>query len=74
MVVKRGEIWWATLDQPGGLEPDYRQPVAISSNKLNQSKINTAIIVVIAQNLRLAEVLDNFSISKKSPVLLKILS
>lgn len=71
MVVKRGEIWWATLDQPRGSEPGYRRPVVvISSNEFNQSKINTAIVTVITSNLRLAEAPGNFSISKKESVIL----
>jgi len=70
--VKRGEIWWATLDEPRGSEPGYRRPVVvISSNEFNQSKINTAIVAVITSNLRLAEAPGNFSLSKKESGLAK---
>ncbi len=64
--MKRGEIWWATLDDPVGSEPGYRRPVVIvSSNEFNQSKIKTVLVAIITSNLRLAEAPGNFSISKK---------
>jgi len=70
--VKRGEIWWATLDEPRGSEPGYRRPVVVvSSNEFNQSKISTAIVAVITSNIRLADAPGNFSISKKESGLTK---
>lgn len=65
--MKRGEIWWASLEEPRGSEPGYRRPVVIaSSNEFNQSKISTIIAAVISSNLRLAEAPGNFKLSKKS--------
>jgi len=65
--MKRGEIWWASLEAPRGSEPGYRRPVVIaSSNEFNQSKISTIIAAVISSNLRLAEAPGNFKLSKKS--------
>ena len=70
--MKRGEIWWATLDEPIGSEPGYRRPVVIvSSNEFNQSKINTVIVAIVTSNLRLADAPGNFSISKKESGLSK---
>ncbi|MDQ7075649.1 MAG: type II toxin-antitoxin system PemK/MazF family toxin [Gammaproteobacteria bacterium] len=70
--MKRGEVWWATLDEPRGSEPGYRRPVVVvSSNEFNQSKISTAIVAVVTSNLRLAEAPGNFSISKKESGLSK---
>ncbi len=70
--MKRGEIWWATLDEPRGSEPGYRRPVVVvSSNEFNQSKISTAIVAVITSNIRLADAPGNFSISKKESGLTK---
>lgn len=64
--MKRGEIWWASLDAPAGSEPGYRRPVVIiSSNDFNQSRIQTIIVAVITSNLRLANAPGNFSISKR---------
>jgi len=64
--VKRGEIWWAMLDEPRGSEPGYRRPVVvISSNEFNQSNIRTVMVATITSNLRLIKAPGNFSISKK---------
>lgn len=70
--MKRGEIWWATLDEPRGSEPGYRRPVVIiSSNEFNKSKIRTVIVTVITSNLRLADAPGNFQITKKESGLSK---
>lgn len=67
MVVKRGEIWWATMGEPRGSEPGYRRPVVvISSNEFNKSQIQTVIVAVITSNLRLADAPGNIKLSKKN--------
>jgi len=72
MVVKRGEVWWASLGEPRGSEPGYKRPVVIvSANEFNKSTIKTVIVAVITSNLRLAEAPGNFSISKKDSGLAK---
>lgn len=64
--MERGEIWWASLDDPRGSEPGYRRPVVvISSNEFNQSKIQTVIVAIITTNLRLADAPGNFQLLKK---------
>ncbi|MCP5007946.1 MAG: type II toxin-antitoxin system PemK/MazF family toxin [Planctomycetes bacterium] len=71
--MRRGEIWWASLDEPRGTEPGYRRPVVIiSSNEFNQSKIRTVIVALVTSNLRLADAPGNFSISVKESGLSKI--
>ena len=65
--MKKGDIWWASLDEPIGSEPGYRRPVVIiSSNDFNRSKIKTAIVAIITSNLRLADAPGNFMLSKNS--------
>ena len=65
--MKRGEIWWASLQEPRGSEPAYRRPVVIiSANAFNQSAINTVIVAVLTSNLRLANAPANFKLTKKS--------
>ena len=55
MVIRRGEIWWATLPEPVGSEPGFRRPVLIiQSNDFNRSRISTVIAIVITSNTRLA--------------------
>ncbi len=64
--MKRGEIWWASLEEPRGSEPGFRRPVVIiSSNEFNKSKILTVIVAVITSNIRLAEAPGNFKLTKK---------
>jgi mRNA interferase MazF len=63
--VERGEVWWASLDEPRGSEPGYRRPViVISSNDFNQSKIQTVIVAIITSNARLANAPGNFKLLK----------
>lgn len=70
--MKRGEIWWASLEEPVGSEPGYRRPVVIvSSNDFNKSMIQTVIVAVITSNLRLVNAPGNFSVSKKDTGLSK---
>ena len=63
--MKRGEIWWASLEEPRDSEPGYRRPVVIiSANSFNESFINTVTVVVITSNLRLANAPGNFKLTK----------
>jgi mRNA interferase MazF len=65
MVVKRGEIWWASMGEPRGSEPGYRRPVVIiSSNEFNQSLIQTVVCAAITSNLRLINAPGNFKLAK----------
>ncbi len=60
MVIRRGDIWWASLPDPAGSEPGYRRPVLIvQSDNFNRSRISTVIAVVITSNLRLADAPGN---------------
>jgi mRNA interferase MazF len=66
VVIKRGEIWWASLPEPAGSGPGLRRPVVvISSNEFNKSLIKTCIVAVISSNLRLGEAPGNIYLSKK---------
>jgi len=70
--VKRGEVWWAILEEPIGSEPGYIRPVVIvSSNEFNQSKINTVLVAIITSNLNLANAPGNILVSKKESGLSK---
>jgi mRNA interferase MazF len=67
MVVKKGEIWWASLEEPRSSEPGFRRPVVIiSSNEFNKSKIQTVIVAAITSNVRLSEAPGNFKLTKTS--------
>lgn len=67
MVVRRGEIWWASLPNPTGSGPGFRRPLVITqSNDFNRSRINTIIAIVITSNLKLARAPGNILLSAKS--------
>lgn len=67
MVVKRGEIWWATLPDPVGSEPGYRRPVLIvQSDEFNRSGIRTVICTAVTSNLNLAGAPGNVHLSTRA--------
>ncbi len=67
MVVKKGEIRWASLGEPQGSGPGYRRPVVVaSSNEFNQSLIQTVVCVTVTSNLNLAAAPGNFRLSKSN--------
>lgn len=66
MVIRRGEIWWASLPEPVGSEPGYRRPVlVIQADEFNASRIATVIVVVITSNVRLAQAPGNVLLPRK---------
>jgi mRNA interferase MazF len=70
--VKRGEIWWASLEDPIGSGSGYKRPVVvISSNDFNSSKISTVIIAIITSNLKLSDAPGNFELTTKTSGLSK---
>ncbi len=65
MVIKRGELWWASLGDPKGSAPGYRRPVVIiQSNPFNYSKINTVVVAAITSNLELEKAPGNLKLKK----------
>lgn len=72
MVIRRGEIWWASLPEPVGSEPGYRRPVlVVQSDEFNQSRIATVIALSITSNVRLAQAPGNVLLPRKATGLSK---
>lgn len=70
--MKRGEIWWASLEQPIGSGPGYRRPVlVVQADSFNDSRIATVLVAVITSNLALSEAPGNVRISKSDSKLSK---
>jgi mRNA interferase MazF len=66
-VVKRGEIWWASLAVPGDSGPGFRRPIlVVQTDAFNESHIATTVVVVITGNLHLAGAPGNVLLPKKS--------
>ena len=60
MVIQRGDVWWADLDEPRASEPRFRRPfVIVQSDAFNQSRIRTVVAVAITSNLRLLDAPGN---------------
>lgn len=67
MDVRRGEVWWADLDEPRGSEPGYRRPVLIvQADAFNRSRIATVLCVVLTSNLRLVDAPGNVLVPAKA--------
>src|SRR5947207_9542979 len=67
VVIERGEVWWADLDEPAGSEPGYRRPVLIvQADAFNRSRLQTTIAIVLTSNLRLIDAPGNVLVPKQS--------
>ena len=66
-MIRRGEIWWASLGGPVGSGPGFRRPVLImQSNDFSESAIRTTICAVVTSNLRLADAPGNVRLARKA--------
>ena len=67
MVVERGQVWWADLDEPRGFEPGFRRPLlVVQDDAFNRSRIRTVVAVVLTSNLRLVEAPGNVLVPAKA--------
>jgi mRNA interferase MazF len=72
VVIQRGEIWWAELDEPSGSEPGYRRPVLVVQNDaFNRSRIATIIAIALTSNLRLLDAPGNVLVPARASGLKK---
>lgn len=67
-----GEIWWTDFGEPFGSEPGFRRPaLIIQSDVLNESDLNTTIVLPLTTNLSLAEFRGNILVTKEQSTLSK---
>jgi len=72
VVIRRGDLWWASLPDPSGSMPGFRRPlVIVQSNDFNRSRIRTVLAAVVTTNLRLANAPGNVRLSARSSGLAK---
>lgn len=65
-MIRRGEIWWASLGVPVGSAPGFRRPVlVVGSNDFVASRIQTVTVVAITSNAGLAEAPGNVSLTRR---------
>lgn len=56
MVVQRGEIWWADLEEPHGSQPGFRRPLLVlQADSFNRSRIRTVIGAIVSSNVALLD-------------------
>lgn len=72
MVIRRGEIWWASLGEPRASAPGYRRPVlVIQSDAFNRSSIGTVAVAAITSNLHLGDAPGNVRLTARQSKLPK---
>jgi len=65
--IRRGEVWWADLDEPRGSEPGFRRPfLVVQADSFNRSRISTVVGVVLTSNLRLLDAPGNVLVPAKT--------
>ncbi len=63
-MIQRGEVWWADLGEPRGSAPALRRPVVVvQSDRYNESRLRTVIVVALTSNARLASMPGNVSVA-----------
>lgn len=66
-MIRRGDLWWATLRKPTASEPGYRHPVVVvQSDEFNRSAVKTVVVVVVTSNTRLAQAPGNVLLSRRA--------
>lgn len=65
-MIRRGEIWWASLAEPRDSAPGYRRHVlVIQSDAFNRSNISTVVVAAITSNVRLADAPGNVRLTRR---------
>lgn len=65
-MIRRGDVWWASLPEPRGSEPGYRRPVlVVQADAFNESRIGTVLVATLTTNLRLAEAPGNLRLPRR---------
>jgi mRNA interferase MazF len=65
MVIRRGSIYWINFSPGKGSEPKGKRPgLVIQNNALNDSKLNTVVVVAITSTLKFGELPGNVILKK----------
>ena len=72
MVIRKGSIYWVDFSPGKGSEPMGRRPgLVIQANAINDSKINTVILLAITSTLKYGELPGNVTLRKGEANMLK---
>ena len=67
-----GEIWWVDFQEPRGSTPAFvRHGIVVQNNELNESDLNSTIVIPITTNCRLADYKGNVFLNKSESKLSK---
>ncbi len=65
MVIRKGSIYWVNFSPGKGSEPMGRRPgLVVQSNAVNDSKINTVIMLAITSTLKYGDLPGNVTLRK----------
>ncbi|MDZ7700318.1 MAG: type II toxin-antitoxin system PemK/MazF family toxin [Deltaproteobacteria bacterium] len=65
MVIRKGSVYWVDFSPAKGSEPTGRRPgVVVQNDLLNDSHLNTVIVVAITSTLKFGELPGNVSLRK----------
>lgn len=65
MVIRHGSVYWIDFSPGKGSEPAGRRPgLVIQNNALNDSKLNTVIVLAITSTLKYGELPGNVLLKK----------
>ncbi len=65
MVIRRGDIFWVNFSPAKGSEPVGRRPgLVVQADALNESRINTVVMLAITSTLRFGELPGNVTLRK----------
>jgi len=64
--MRRGEIWWASLEAPSGSAPGFPRPVLIvQADPFNESRIGTVVVAALTTTARLAAAPGNVQVKRR---------
>lgn len=65
MVIRKGSVYWIDFSPAKGSEPTGRRPgLVVQNDLLNDSKLNTVIVLAITSNLKFGELPGNVTLRK----------
>ncbi len=67
-----GEIWWVDFQEPRGSTPAFVRPgIIVQNDELNNSELNTTVVIPVTTNCRLADYKGNVFLEKSESKLPK---
>lgn len=65
MVIRKGSIYWINFSPQNGSDPTGRRPgLVIQNNVLNDTKLNTVIVLAVTSTLKYGELPGNVVLSE----------